>query len=239
MKVAVFGDSFAAPKHDSKTDAGLKSWVDYLSEKHDVTNYAIEGSSLYYSVRQFMTFNYPYDKIIFVTTAPGRLYLSDNPILEEHGHTHLSSLSYAEFVYNENKNKTDPASIEITKTAQAVIQYFTYIQRTKYDKFIHELQIDHIKKIRPDVIIVPAFRVLHQVKSLSPCLYDITEMENAHWGIPLNYGDPADTRRCHMSKENNLILAGLAEQWLQGEPVNINISNFVIPVDDKSFYNIK
>ena len=101
MKVAVFGDSFAAPKHDSKTDAGLKSWVDYLSEKHDVTNYAIEGSSLYYSVRQFMTFNYPYDKIIFVTTAPGRLYLSDNPILEEHGHTHLSSLSYAEFVYNE------------------------------------------------------------------------------------------------------------------------------------------
>jgi len=105
--------------------------------------------------------------------------------------------------------------------------------------FYIDLLIDQIKKIRPDAIIIPAFRDIFQVKSMSPCLYDITEIENNHWGIPVHYGNPDDARRCHMSKENNLILSKFIEQWLQGEPVNININDFVTPVDDKSFYNIQ
>lgn len=239
MKMAVFGDSFAAPLHNMKKDLGLKSWVDYLGEKYDVTNYAVEGSSLYYSVQQFILKQFLYDKIIFVITTPGRLYLEGNVVLENHDHIHLSSLSMAEFLYNEHKDKKEIISQELATVSQAAIQYFTHIQRVKYDRFVHDLQVNHIKSIRPDVILLPTSSDSYRFHMTNPCLYDITVMENKHWGIPADYGSPDDYRRCHMSNENNLILSKLAEQWLQGEPVNININDFVVPADDKTFYNIK
>ena len=239
MKIAVFGDSFAAPLHKFKKDIGLKSWVDHLSERYNVTNYAVEGSGLYYSLKQLTATNYLYDKIIFVITRPGRLYLDNNPILNKNGHEHLNSLPMAEYTFNEYKDRTDAESIEITKISHAAIQYFTYIQRLKYDMFVHDLQVDYIKNIRPDIILIPAFNDSYRFHMINPCLYNITELENKHWGIPKDYSSPDDYRRCHMSNENNLILSKLAEQWLQGEPVNININDFVVPADDKSFYNIK
>jgi len=239
MKIAIFGDSFAAPLHKFKKDIGLKSWADHLAEKYDITNYAVEGSSLYYSVKKFISVNQLYDKIIFVITLPGRLYLNENPILEQHNHEHISSLALAEHMYNYYKDSVDTVSIEFTTVAQAAIQYFTHIQRINYERFVHNLQIDYIKSIRPDIILLPAFTDSYHFDINNICLYDITELEHAHWGIPRDYGSPGDYRRCHMSKENNLILANLADRWLQGEPVNINISDFVVPLDDKSFYNIK
>lgn len=234
MKIAIFGDSFAAPLFKWKEDVGLKSWVDHLSEKYDVTNFAVEGSGLYYSVSQFKILHRAYDKIIFVVTAPGRLFINDNPYLKQHGE-HFGSLSTAEFIFNEHKDKDNAESIELTKIAKAVIQYYTYIQRDDYDRFVHDLQIDYISKTRPDTILLRSFNDIYRKDT---CLYDITEMENKHWGLPRLYNSPIDARRCHMSKENNLILAGLAERWLQGEPVNININDFVAPADDKSLYNI-
>lgn len=238
MKIAVYGDSFAASLHKFKKDIGLKSWVDHLSEKYDVTNYAVEGSGLYYSVTKLKATKHLYDKIIFVITTPGRLYLEGNDILEKYESVHLSALPMAEFVYSQRKDEIDPVSIELAKIYNASIQYFTHIQRVKYDRFVHDLQVDHIKSIRPDIILIPAFSDSYRFNMYNPCLYDITDMENKHWGIPIRNTSPEDRRRCHMSIENNLILAGLAERWLQGEPVNININDFVVPANDKSFYNI-
>lgn len=79
MKIAIFGDSFAS---DSQCDLiqSETSWIDVLNQSgyNILDNYALGGSSLYYSYSKYLDFkkkHSDFDKIIFFLTRPHRYEL--------------------------------------------------------------------------------------------------------------------------------------------------------------------
>ena len=227
MKIGIFGDSFAKSKLNV-----TPTWVDILSEKYDITNHAYSGSNLYYSINEIKKHHEKYDKIILVVTEPGRLKIAswvplgltqqfvNGPLDQKY--THRKSLSKYEQMVWEASN-----------------HYFTCLQDDEYDMYIHNLMLDEIKRIRPDIILIPAFQNSWYNIQGGSMLY-ICHKENTAWNLDLTTVviQYQDNRNSHITAENNAIFATKAEKWINGEPVHINLDDFVTTTD-KDFYLTK
>ena len=226
MKIGIFGDSYANLKENT-----TPTWVDILSEKYNITNFGIPGSGLFYSINEIKKHHLKYDKIILVVTDPGRLQLPD---WIDAGKDKLNKFFTGLYDFKlvvPTSNFTN----EVIK--EAVKQYFIYLQNQVYDRYVHSLMVADIKTIRPNIILIPSFGSSSFVFT-GASMYDITLKENTAWG----FADPAiiaekyrDRRNCHMTAENNVIFAGEVEKWINGEPVHINLDDFVITTN-KDFY---
>lgn len=225
MKIGIFGDSFASLKLNP-----TPTWVDILSKKYDITNHSVSGSNLYYSVEQIKKFHLEYDKIVLVVTEPGRLQISDWIPVDSKSNQFVTGRFDSKYLNNLTSN---PYEIH---TWSAANQYFTYLQNNNYDVYIHNLMVKELKEIRPDIILIPAFlNSWANVKGAS--MHHIFLKENTEWNIgwidTIEKYD--DLRNCHMTAENNAIFAEKAEQWINGEPVHINLDDFVTTTN-KDFY---
>lgn len=234
MKIGIFGDSFASAVKLNDTAV----WHELLGEKYNVTVHALGGSNLYYSVRKFIKFHEQYDKIIFVVTMPGRQQIADWIPCADASLKCVPGLTQAEALIN---NKATVDNKYLKEAYGAVINYFKYMQIDHYDNYIHKLMCDDIVKRRPDAIMIPAFsNSVTDVKKNS--LQDVYIKENRAWGYEeLIPGVPQlyyDNRNCHLTAENNVILASKVDSWIQGMPVVIDINDFVTPLN-KEFYLVK
>ena len=232
MKIGVFGDSFASLKFEQNTTL---TWVDFLSEKYDVTNFALPSSNLYYSANKFMETVSSFDKIIFVATVPGRLHFPDWVTVGNRD-KFIAGLEVAEWKFNNSTKHL--TSIEI-KALKAAIDYYTYIDDVKFNNFIQQLMIKKVIDSRPDAIVLPVSKSSYGEPDLmhSTSLLDIFNKENQAWGITATdlLNNYVDLRNCHMTAENNVVLANKVEQWLDGQPVEIILDEFVTPMN-KEFY---
>ena len=220
MRIGIFGDSYSANTENNNT----KSWTDHLKEKHDVVNYSVSGSSLFFSLRLFENNHALYDKIIFVVTCPGRWLLDDNSAVREKLKL-ITGLRNCEFKMN-----TLSLSIEELTVYKAVKDYFLHVQNTQFDNYVHNLMVEEIKRKRPDVILIPSF--IDSFNNVTASIRDIQAKEDKAWGVEYVQ---EDTRHCHMTEENNKIFASKVEKWLDGEQVNIDINDYVTP-PNKEFY---
>lgn len=247
MKIGVFGDSFATDKKFDKFNE-TPTWIDILNEKHDVTIHAIRGSNLYYAVEQFIKFHEYYDKIVFIVTEPGRQQIADWIPLTTAEHKDMTRYRYvvgpaAGEYFVKMSEHISPGNFNLKAAYQTVVDYFKYMQMDHYDNYIHNLMCDDVLDIRSDTVMIPAFKIsTNKVKKDS--LIDIYLKENAAWGyhymhltpeLSLNY---TDRRNCHMTAENNAILAEKVEQWMNGEEVVIDVNDFATPMN-KEFYIVK
>ena len=95
--------------------------------------------------------------------------------------------------------------------------------------------VDAIKKIRPDTIIIPCFH--NSIPNLThKAMCEIGHMEINHlfntryYKIEKELHDKRlDARKCHMSEENNFIFYRKMLKFLSGEPVHLDIDDFVKP----------
>jgi len=217
MKVAIFGDSFAHSRMDNPTPG----WPDILAKKYTVRNHAQSGSALYYSVDLFLKNHQFADKIIFIVTTPGRLTLPINDLRKKFIPNYHNATSLKE-VFKEDTI--------FLKVIDAAIGFFLHVQNDNYEKFIHNLMIEEVKRVRPDAIIIDAFG--------SPAfdsMYQIQLKEERAWNYSPLVASFSDRRNCHMTVENNAIFAEKVEEWLHGAPVKINLDDFVTPMN-KEFY---
>lgn len=218
MKVGIFGDSFAANRIGNDT----KSWVDIIAEKYKVTNYAQAGTSLFYSISLFEQYQHTFDKVIFVVTSPGRILL-DN--------FNNKSLSISGLGHSESLISRTTDLVEL-KTLHAVCDYYLYVQNYNFEKYVHRLMTEQIKRTRPDTVLIPAGDKLDDI-FVGASMCDIETKENNAWG-----GERViDTRHCHMTAENNAIFAIKVEEWLNGKPVQINLDDFVTPMNREFYLN--
>lgn len=235
MKIGIFGDSYAAI---NTLKSRYCAWPEILAQKYNVSNYAVAGSSALYSIQQIQSIHTYYDRIIFVVTHPGRIMLNchvqkavDNLDLQYHNFIHLTGdpeqinarIKEVSFDMNENK-------VVIKKALQAALQYVYWLKESKNDEYIHKLMIDDIKRLRSDIIFIPAFSNSLQEHRIS--MSDIHHKENEYWKNDLDKIDKelySDFRFCHMIDENNEIFATNVIKWLNGEPVAINLDDYVYP----------
>lgn len=234
MKVAVFGDSFADVLPNNPTP----NWVQNLSSKYDITNFARGGSSLFYSLNLFEKNNHNYDKIVFVVTNPGRLVLPAWPCFDNIYHRMIPGPLVAKNRIEDFSNVNSEIDSKLKNQLlvwQAALDYFKYVQFQEFDTYVHNLMFDQITKHRPDTIIIPSFQTSHHSFANKNCMIDIQTKEDNAWGIE-EYSF-RDIRNSHMTLKNNEIFAEKVCEWLNGKPVDINLDDFVIPsMKEKDFY---
>lgn len=208
MKIAIYGDSFADPTWNSNS---YNSWPELLSKEHTVTNFAKEGSSLWWSYKKFKDNHTNFDLNIFVATTHSRIYLER---LDKHlninqnswavsGGVNLGKIYYEEF-YSPDRE-------------------FTF----------HQFLINDIASAS-NTIYIPAFEECVLDSTLS--LNHLASLEYKHYGI-IEYLGKED-RKCHLTKENNLVVYKKVLDTISNPLVKFSLTHddFVQPVDAFNFY---
>lgn len=245
MKIGIFGDSWAhVPELKflqpwQEFMASAKSWPEYLSSSFDVTNHAISGSSLYYSLQQYKKARHDYDKKIFLVTYPGRLTISDRwkeyIVLNDN---HLNGINTAEEKLNFYKNWDHPNKNIAMKIFKAAVDYFLYIADDTYDDYIHRLMLKDLENIADkDTLVIP---VTKQTNSSDFCLEQVYYLENKCWNHDVTNSDHIaliDARRCHMTNENNYVLYEKIKKWIETNEFNLSLDDFIRPtLENKRSY---
>lgn len=228
MKIAVFGDSYSASSYMNPSP----TWVDLLAEKHNVQNFSLSGSSLYFSVSLLLKHSWNFEKNILVVTQPGRIMIPNEhhvPQLHQRAIAGIRTIDHLE------KNLTESDNF-LQRYYNAAKEYFMYLQDNQYDSYIHSLMVrDAIQKV-PNLIVIPAFPN-SDVPGINISMHHIYIKECEGWGETEHTAkEYRDIRNCHMTKENNVIFAKKVEEWISGSPVYINVDDFESNPDNKSDY---
>jgi hypothetical protein len=230
MRIGIFGDSYATALNNP-----TPGWVNIIAQQYDCTNFAMSGSSLYYSTTLIKEHYKEFDKIILVATQPGRLEIADKRLYDAKfpKEKFVGNYTTAEQlkIYEAKKPNPDPMRMKLLDTT---LDYFLYLQNHDYEKYVQTLIINDVKALVPDMILVAGFPESYVPESLNNNLFAITQKEDKHWAHSYRY-KLRDFRNCHMTVENNAIFASKINEWIQGAPVQINLDDFVTP-DNKEFY---
>lgn len=234
MKVAIFGDSWAKELGTENKLNPSPAWWSILSNTYDITNYGLSGSSTYYSYEIFEEVQNNFDKVIFIASTAGRIHLPDELKLKSMhiGGTkrfQVTSLSDAENTLAFLEKNDPNATTDIMKL-KAIVTYYGYVMNIKEQELINNMYQRMVKYIKGDNALV--------IDSL-PVLYPISRLESDHWGIDL----PSvfrqgyrEHRKCHMSEENNAMLANEIDNWLKTGKFNLTPDKFIIPKDNWTRY---
>jgi hypothetical protein len=242
MKVGIFGDSFAQVPEFKNTENQTLCWPEIIAQQYKTENYALSGSCLYYSVDKFKTYHANFDKIIFLVTSPDRFGFNDYVVdycdkdFTLRKFKHAQNLATVESRLEELK--TLPADPIIKQAMETAKNYYIYINDNRKNNYLQSLMLEDVKRTRPDTIFIPCFP--HSwIGVASKTLSEIQQLENDHWGHNvMNSGNKTDIRYCHLTEENNRILANEVVKWINGEPVHLDLSKFKTPVDPISKYFI-
>lgn len=232
MKIGVHGDSFAAAKQHNQHE---KSWFEYIGEQgHDVTTFGKNAGSLFHSMKQFLKTQHIFDLNIFVITSPHRF------IIPQHFDELPDKWRYVAGLYNTetmiNDAKHEKAPTEVIDILTAAQQYIVHIQDIEYDKYIHNLMTAEISRIRPDTMLIPCFTSSMDDLGGNIPLLTINEEENKSLGKNWNrewerlIRSQVDLRRCHMTQENNIMLAKKILNSIEtGNKLTLRVEDVVIP----------
>lgn len=235
MNIGIFGDSFADPVSKNTTP----SWISILNQHFPktVASYGVSSSNLYYSVEAFKKFHKKHNRNVFVVTAPGRLWArgSSFPIMY---HKFFNGVNSVEDYIDFYKSAKEPERTEILKLLEAIRVYITYIQDFEYESYLQKLMIQDLLSIDKNIILIPCYNISNIPIDVNGNLFDIFEKENKAWGIDGIPSYKLDIRNCHMTAENNAILAQKVIDCLEkNQPLDLNINDFKAPtLDSKEFY---
>jgi hypothetical protein len=208
-RIGIFGDSFSDPTWNNNV---YLSWTELLAEDYEVTNFSKNGSSLWYSYQKLKTHRSKFDICIIVATIYGRFYL-------ESSDTHL----------NINRN-TWPVKHNVNLGKLYYEEFFSLErEKTFHDFMIQDiLHLDH-------TIFIPAFEECVTTPS-SISLNHYSNAELHHYGV-FAYQGP-DDRKCHLSRENNLVIFKKIQNAMDNNISSIDISmdEFVVPTEPFNFY---
>lgn len=247
-KIAIFGDSFAANPYleFSPTTEGFlkevyavcdrpyskkevlllaenwgkkyKAWMRYL----DADVFGHSGSDLYYSYNQFIQHHSNYEKCIFVITSPLRYSTNVNGWI--HCASHEDAVEKIDFA-----NSTEQKQLLKTMSSFFKDLYYKDLDRIE---LLNKAIIDSIQKIRPDTLFINAFPDLKRVYDLELEAWIITHDESQ------DYTKYFDLRHCHMTNENNKILANYITNNINktGYLECSNIQWQIPTIEDKDYY---
>jgi hypothetical protein len=236
MKIGIFGDSYASEYY------GPVSWSHLLRTQYhyNIHNYAWPATCLFWSYQQLVKNIDIIDTIIFVATNPGRLYWPDAT-------TNLDSLHQISGLWTVQHTLKAHPSMAPDRLAvfKAAEQYYLNLANYEFDEFVHGLIIKEIIRLcgkrGKKLIMIPAFNVSITRRSAFQCsLRDVSEKELTTQFGPRHRGyvqEKRYTRANHMSKENNIVFAGIVDKLLRDEVFSIGLDNFVFKkVADPELY---
>jgi hypothetical protein len=203
MNIGIYGCSFAHDLSADQRNIPGKSWSKILTDDYqrNITNFAISGSSVYYSYMKFKETHEQFDKVIFLATLSDRLYCPD------FSWQHVTSaLLHKDF--------------KLPETEKNILEsYFSHLHNSQEKDDMRELMINELPRLRPtDLLLIDICKTLIHVAALDiPIINLVTRFKE-----PI-FPDP---RYCHMNDKNNAILAEKINNWINGDEFVFNIHDF-------------
>ena len=245
MKIAIYGDSWASEFLNEPHN--YLGWPEIIAKQsgYEVTNFAVPGSSLYFSYREFLKNHKNYDVNIFLITNYGRLYVKSIP---EYGRNNTSKhVPNLLNVINRKKqlpdDPLDPViKNKVTKIYDTLEKYFAYIQDNEYDELVDRALVHHARSMSTNTIFIPCFRGYDDFS-----LINVYKMENDSLGANEKYFSKGihlnteidgkilvDVRVCHMTKRNNERFAEKLIKSIKENNIAVKFSldDFVAPTEN-------
>lgn len=211
--VGVFGDSYADPighGHYHFKELDEMGWPNLLKCKYEVGLHGKTASSVYYSYQKFLEHHHKYDKIVFVVTMTTRWIKGFNI---ENREVHLNNYDAVVSILKKSSCYSD----ELRCVFEALKNYYLYLVDDEYCDNMTQLMINHMKQLRPDIILIPVTDNILNNNTVSFGNYSGA----FHLSMPFNgnqnnwgqvYVDflqkNAEYRLiCHLSKEMNEVVA--------------------------------
>ena len=221
MKVAIFGDSYGVVLPEGNNTL---SWVGIISDKFSVDNFSESSSSLYYSYRKFLESYKNYDKIIFLITNPGRIFLEKCNIRK-----HISHYDLAKYYRDRAETHEDKLILEAAKN------YYLYVMNEEYDQCMHNLMVKNTKNLHPSILLIPCFQNSIPGQH-NNCLFDACKLDWDYYKLK-NVNNYNDNRHSHMNEINNQLLAKEVKQWLDFGEFNLDSITWKLDTNRKlDFY---
>lgn len=230
IKVAIYGDSYADQQNDNKHFRyDYLPWGRYLKQNTnlEVKNYALQGSSFQYSASLFLKTYTEYDKIVFIVTAPGRLWIN-NPDLPKWA-THIANIRHLYAYINQFKKDEDPEVLErIKPILTAAKDYFLHIYDHNQIILFHDALFEKLERLvdKSNIIFIPTG------PGSIPGYNDKIGTTLAHIsGLDDRPANVMDLRPNHLNNRNNIQLAKKIDSWITSSKFSLNISDFFRPAE--------
>jgi hypothetical protein len=250
--LAIYGDSFGTHSLSRDYDSQLKGlsyhWSTLLQQEYncELTNYALSGSSVYYSYKEFERTNHQHDLIIFLVTEPNR-YIK--PLHFFGGEQHCITNQAQIDVWK--KTRSSSLSNDDLKLLKKLEHWFELSdEEHQYD--ISELIVDKVSSVGQHVIVIPCFAVSHRAEykeklqlpnnvnlcSLYYAQMDEFQFRNADMNI--EWDENPEFISGHLTPEYNKIAYENINYYIKNRVWNWDIPNSkIIDTPNKDNYYIK
>jgi len=235
MKIAIFGDSWAKQLKEADELNSTPAWWEILAKKYEVENFGLSGSSTYYSYNNFLRLHSTFDKIIFIASTPGRLCLAEDMQLKSNRIGNLRRHQVTHLVDAENTlefiKENEPDNMHDITILEAIIGYYSHVMNSNEQQLINRAYRELVKFKRPDALVIESFNAL----------YKISQFESNHWKVDISslfQHGYSEIRKCHMSAENNAMLADKVNTWVETGNFNLNQDDIILPADPWEKYFI-
>lgn len=233
MHIGIFGDSFADYNNIFALSNENESWIKYLAEYTDATFecFGYGGTSVWYSFEKFKEHYKKFTHIVFCQTFPHRIHhLPDNL----NGFHHVKDSAPLNFM--NSKEKTIMNSI--------INVYYSKLFNKDLDIFLAQQIFDQVNELckRENIRLVTILPfedlryqedyIINLDKRQGDCLLGIQHVSVDEIIVTnkTNGLTSGDSRYCHLSKENNEILAKIIKESFSSNQQKI--FNFSIEESD-------
>jgi hypothetical protein len=244
MRIAIYGDSWASEWLDQPHS--YLGWPEILANQpnFEVDNFAVPGSSLYFSYREFLKNHKNYDINIFLITSFGRLYIESIPEYSKTAKHIPDQLTLINRKKQLNIRASAPDTTvndKLIKIYNAINNYYDYMHNDEYNELVDKALVHHAKSMSTNTIFIPCFRGYNEFS-----LLDVYFMENdsvdasetyffkgIHPNTEVDGKLLTDIRVCHMTKRNNELLAEKLINAIKENnfSVKLSLADFTVPIE--------
>ena len=220
MRIAIYGDSFAAevgnPK--SRTNPESSPWATKLREMRpewQIDNYARQGSCLWFTWHMFNKTHTEYDKHIIFVTQWDRHTLSSG-YEKTSSWNHLSSIQNLERQINDRRGLPNVNLKEL----ESLRAYWLDVDQDQQRKDMHKLMLEDMKRREPNPLMAPSFGAEDSLLRGSTNIHaqHISALDVKYYkgeDKPSFYATYADKRHNHMNDINLQLMAESMAHWIE------------------------
>jgi hypothetical protein len=221
-ELAIYGDSYA----ECNAPHGW-SYLLQQTNPSGIDIFAKGGSGIDWSFNNFLNTHSNYEKIVFVVTTHGRIHYPIECTSKEDGtikiFEHWPGIKSLEWVMEKYTSKNN-----LLEDLFAFFVEYSHYQ-FKYAKNTNKAIIRYVKHMRPDAVIIPAFRQAIIGESPDPELdleynkwsfYDIGLNETSKFASEAIWDNTQDPRCNHFTRESNKWVLKHVEARLNGQFIN-------------------
>ena len=244
MKIGIYGDSWGCFNFDEVSDI-TTAWPEILkTHGHTVDNHSVVGETFFNVYQKFKENYRNYDVNIFLIPRLGRLYFKDIPKPYNTRVGEESSLSLNKQLLKNDITLSKEDKDMLTELYSFSEVHFKYKINWEQESEIRNDLLEYSRTFKTKTIFIPCVDECIPWEENTGTLMDIFAYENTILKPTVQVGEiqenryVRDLRLCHLSEENNKLLADMILSAIenQRDTINIELKDFKKPSKNIEHY---